>query len=180
MIGIKLTPDSKKFKAVITFQELHTSIEEAEGADPEEAENGEKEIIKKNKFKTESEFMPHKDFIKAMDKLTKFALDLGEINDEDTSNYHCVALKIDGDMVMKQSRVTLSLEKFVDRTSATLQLGDMPQCEMYGDSDYGAVKQLSKAVEEVVEEAYAFLAGKYGDDSKGQLPLFERVMMKVA
>lgn len=182
MTGVKLTPDAK-IKAVISFLEITPKSEEAaeekEVADAVGENVEDQELVIDNEFRTRSKLDPHKDFIKAMDKLTKFALELAEIDDNDTSNYSVTAIKIDGDMLLKQSRVTMTLEKYVDRTGGTMSW-KVPQCEMYGQSEYANVNQMTKAIEAVITEAFNFLGGKYADTSKGQLPLFERVLMKVA
>ena len=184
IIGLSLDENAKKHKVKTTFIErvpnaLSEGEEEAELPEEAEEEGEEQELFTDNEYTVKSRYMPHKDFLNAMGKLTKYALEICEIDDKSTNNYYVSSFRIQGDMTLKQSRIILTLCKFVERTNKVIKF-NTPQVSMYGTSDYQKAQHLTKAVEDVLFEAWAYVAGKYGDQPKGQLPLFERALMRAA
>lgn len=116
---------------------------------------------------------PHPDLINKLRKLVPHAMALCEIEDENVADYHVIGIKIDGDMTMHKSRVTLTMAKFVERTQKYVKIGPTSQVTLYGKSDYTDADKLAKATEDVEEETFDFLfACKHAQDIEGQLPLF--------
>ena len=177
--GISLDENAKKHKVKTTFSERVATLEseQEEEIEKEEltAEEDAEELFAENEYQVKAKYMPHKDYLAAMAKLTKYALEICEIEDEAKNNYFVGGFKIQGDMKLKQSRITMTLCKHVQRTDKVIKW-TTPQVSMYGKSDYEKAASLTKAVEECLSEAWAYISGKYGDQAKGQLPLFERAM----
>lgn len=182
--NIEVDEDAKK-KVKIAFLEITPKGDE-EAADLAVAEtNGveneamkEQDLVTTNEYNVKAEHMPHSDFLKAMAKLTKYGMEICEIDDTvNTSNYRVLSFSISGDMSQKKSRVVLTMTKFVERTTKTIKFRT-PQIAMYGKSDYDKAPALTKAIEECIDEARSYIIGKYAEKN-GQLPLFER-HLKVA
>lgn len=159
--SIQIDPDTLEVK--IGFHEVITLA-------PEGDEEGESHAIT-NKYTVKSPRKPHKDFVNKMRSLRKYAMELAEINDPDVKNYTVSAVKIDGDMLMKQSRASMVLSKKVERTGKVIDI-KVSQVAMYSDSDYHSHEKMSRAIEELEAEAWAYIGGKYMDETPNQLPLF--------
>ena len=135
-----------------------------------EDEDGESSVIT-NKYSVKSERRPSKDFVSAMKSLRKYALELAEINDSTESNYSVSTVKIDGDMLMKQSRASITLAKYIERTGKVIQI-KLGQVTMYGESEYHNLTKFTNLIEKLEERAWAYLSGEYEEDIPNQLPLF--------
>lgn len=129
-----------------------------------------------NEFSTKSKIRPHKDFVDAMKKLRKLALDVCEmpIDSKQVIFWNVIGISIQGDMSMHQSRIVMTLAKQVKRTNKMISF-KTPQVTMFPEKDdesrYGKAEELTKLVEEVCSEAMLYLTGKYEEEG-GQLPLF--------
>lgn len=158
----------------IGFVEILTSTEEMEP--------GQDDAVSKaftNKYTVESPLKPHKDLLDAMKKLRKHALDICEmIFDTKAVTFYTVsAIDIAGDVLMKQSRVIMTVSKEVRSTGKMIHFRT-PQCTMYGESEYSKAEEMSKLIEEVISEAFKYLEGK--GESEAQLPLFPRIELATA
>lgn len=144
-------------------------------------DNDEENRVKVNKFSVESEERPHKDFVNSMKKLRKHALDLIEIDlnpetsSKDLPTYTVSALKIAGNYLLKKSRVTLTLAKYVKRSKKVCET-DLPQVTMYPEKEeaqmYPEAEKMTAIIEDIIEECWSYLEGKYEDEDPGQLALF--------
>lgn len=164
-----------KGKVSIAFSEVIT-LPPVEGEDENETSA--------NEYTVRSPNRPHKDFLDAMKKLRKDALAIGELNFDAKSITSMTVsdIKISGDMVMKQSRVQMTLAKEVKRTGKRIKIGPLPQVTMYGtkeESDYDNTEAMTQLIEAVVKEAWAYLEeGKC--DGEEQLPLFPTIQLQTA
>lgn len=168
---VVLSPDGDvkvKFAEVVTgpANELETDMGES--------------TVRSNIFTVESSNRPHKDLVDSMKKLRKFALEICEMDipaAKQLSNFTVSAIKISGDLTMKQSRVVLTLSKLIERTGKVVKIVG-PQTTMYGESEYDKAEQMTPIIEDVVEEVWSYLNGKYAEEVENQLPLFERHMLE--
>lgn len=163
--GVQILPSGK---VVVVFVELVTQ-------EPKDGED-ESSIIE-NEYKLTSKYKPHKDLLDALKKLRKDWFSIMEMDVPETpklKNITVSGIKIQGDLVMKQSRVTMTLTKLIERTGKLGKFPPCPQVTMYGESDYDGAAAMAKLIEEVVAEAWLYVAGKYEDETPNQLPLFER------
>jgi hypothetical protein len=174
LLSLKISSDLDDVEIMFT----ETSIFEIpDGAEPD-AEND----IRQNTFKVNSNNRPHKDLTNSMLKLRKHCLDiLGiELSDESKAIKHWIVpeIKIDGDVFKKQSRVSMVLAKHVELTGKVTGM-KVPQVTMYPKSDdkvkYHAVDKMTSIVEDIIEECWMYLDGKYEEGLDGQLALFPRV-----
>jgi hypothetical protein len=167
--SLKLNFDATKVKmefAQITTQEP-----------PEDDEEGES-VISVDTFIVKSKKKPHPDLIKCLKKMRKHALELMEIKlaDEakDLQDWTVLGIKIDGDVLKKQSRLVMTVGKWVSKTEKVLEW-PITQVTMYPEKDdvkkYHDIDKLTTIVEDIIEEcwSYCFLA-KF--DQEGQLSLF--------
>ena len=133
---------------------------------------------KKAKYAITNDDRPHKDFVNAIKKLRKFALELLEIDVDAKSigDWTVTEVHLSGNVVLRQSRAQLRLAKSVERTGKVAELTKTPQVTMYPQNEdaapYENAEVMSKQIEVVIDEAFAYLNGKYEGDPKGQLPLF--------
>lgn len=142
-----------KFEEVITYP-------------PAEGEEASVDI--KNIHIIDSGHRCHKDFTNAMKKLRKHALAIIEIKDETVDNYAISGIKIDGDQVLKQSRISMTLVKKIKWLDDTTEI-PINQISMY-DSGYEGQDEMNKVIKGILEEAWAYIGGK---QEKGQqLALF--------
>lgn len=159
--GIAIT---QKGKVKIKFVELVT----------QELQEGEEEnTVIDNMYMITSKHKPHKDLLDAMKKLRKHALAIIDltVDSKDLPRYSVTSVDIAGDLVMKQSRVTITLGLENKRTGKIIPIGGS-QTTMYGDSDYADAPAMSKLIEELVEQIWLYLTGKY--EQEQQLALFAR------
>src|SRR5882762_3803052 len=101
--------------------------------------------VSTNKHGFESGSIPQKQFLDCMKKLRKHALEICEMDIVDTKNYtnwNVSELKISGDVTLKQSRVIMTVTKYVERTKKTIHF-KTPQVTMYGESEYQEVEKLT-------------------------------------
>lgn len=186
--SVWLDEDSKNEKVFISFTEAHLRdtnmtvedaavLNEVKGDLEEESEEDDEPMFYINGTDKKGQFPPHADFVAAMAKLTKFALEICEI-DGSRAGWSVRSFKIAGNVLEKKSRIVFELAKYVKRSKKSIAV-NTPQITMYGETEYERAKDMSSAVEEVITEAWGYLLGKYGEDAKGQLPLFE-VPMKVS
>ncbi len=141
-------------------------------ADEDEGEE-ESTTHKQITYTVDAPHKPHKDFTSCFKKLTKYAMELVEISDENMKDYCVTSVKIDGDMLMKKSRVTMVIGKAVRRTGKIVKI-NTAQVTMYGESNYENHGRMSTAVEELVAAAIDYMNGKCGEEEvyKGQFRLF--------
>jgi hypothetical protein len=138
---------------------------------PDELE--EESTMMDNGYSIISKHKPHKDLLDAMKMLRKPAMNIIEMEIPANLNQYTVCgFRITGDLVMKQSRVTLMLAKEVKRTGKTIIIPGA-QCVMYGESEYEKMHEVTPLIEKAIAEVEAYIAGKYADEIV-QLPLFAR------
>lgn len=137
----------------------------------DDVENEMNDIIQK----IDSRIPPPQSLINSMKKLRKIALDICEMpipESHEISDYTVSAVKIAGDMVLRKSRAVLTIAKTVKRTGKIVHIVT-PQVAMYSNSDYPKHEEMSKLIEEVVNEAWVYYE-IIESRRKTQLPLFER------
>ncbi len=164
---------SRKGKVRVKFVEL-VAVPIPDPNDPNgEGDEEEKQDVKAIEYTVTSQHEPHDDLLKALKKLRKHALEICEIevDGKHLNQYTVVGVKIQGDIVLRQSRVIMVIGKEVKRTGKQVLIVT-PQTTMYGESEYEKAEEMSKLIEDVVSEVWLYIGGKYADD--GQLPLFER------
>ena len=165
--GIAITA---KGKIKITFNEI-TEIPPVEGAEESTTDVNEYSIKTKRK--------PHKDLLDAMKKLRKDALAICEMNFDGKAigSLNVIGIKITGDIVLRQSRVVMTIAKEVKRTGKQIEWST-PQVTMYGESEYEKAEEMSKLIQALIDETWAYLDGKCEGES--QLPLFPTVELATA
>lgn len=122
-------------------------------------------------FTCDSPFQVHDDLAELMTMLRKHGLSLLGIKLDDESkqlkNWKVTGLKVSGDHTMKQSRAVLRLSVFSDRTKKWSHI-KTGQVTMYPKTDdaskYHDVDKFTPIVENIIDESWNHLAGKYGDD----------------
>lgn len=167
--SLTIKPDFSRIK--ITFAEV-TTHEPVEGDD----EN----VVTSNEFSVSSANRPHKDLLDSMKKLRRYGLEILEIElaDEAKSikNWNVGSIKISGDLLLKQSRVELTLDKKIELTGKVAKI-KTSQVTMYPQVDdavkYHNADKMTAIIEDIVEEVWSFLNGKYDSDTDpNQLALF--------
>ncbi len=122
-----------------------------------------------NDYSVKSGMRVHDDLLDAMNALRKIACDLCGIEPKPLNQFAVVGIKISGDMLMNTSRVVLTVSKET-KYGKDVEF-KTPQIIMYGESEYPKSKELSQLIELVVEEAWKYIGGKYGQGHSGQLSL---------
>ncbi len=169
----KPTVDRQFRKLEITSEsQVKVKFVEIITSPPDHPENDNK--ISVRKYSVESEDIPHKDLINLLKKLRPHALASNEMEVEEKtkSQYNVTTVQVDGDVLMKKSRVRFTMTHDVERTGKGVPIGPGGQITMYGDSDYHDHEKMSKIIEELIGEVWEYLGGKYSEESVGQLPLF--------
>jgi len=167
----KIAIDAKG-KVKIDFVEIH--LDESEVSQVTKALTDDEPNFIVNEYSVKSPRLAHKDLKDAMKKLRKFALEICEMIFETKALtfYDICAIKINGDIALRQSRVILTVSKEVRRTGKEIKF-NTPEVTMYGDSEYERASEMSKVIENVVSEAKLYLGGKCADGD--QLPLFPKL-----
>ncbi len=162
---IEITED---LQVKVTFVEILT-------VPPDHPEN--ESTIIDNEYKVKSKHLPHTDLLGVMKKLKSHALDIVEIevDSKKKGDYQVSTVKIAGDVLLKQSRVSMVISKKVNRTGKIVPIA-VPQTTMYGESTYPEAEKMSVIIEELIEEVWQYLGGKYEQD--GQLPLFSPLQLE--
>lgn len=159
--SITLDPETEHVD--VKFYELvHVAASEGEN---------DKDSIIKIPFECNGPFKAHKDLVSSMRSLRKHGLALLGISLDDESkqlkNWHATQVVISGDHTMKQSRAKLTLSVFTERTNKYSKVSPTGQVTMYPESDdkskYHDVDKLTAIIEDIIEEAWSYLNGKYGD-----------------
>jgi hypothetical protein len=175
---------------IIKLQEVSHIANETPEAIGDEEESGDE--TNTDGFGLDSYRKPHKDFIDCFKKLRRLALaacDIGVEPKEVTDSWNVFAVKIDGNIETKQSRVLITLQKFVKRTGKYIRF-KTPQITMYPEKDdvqaFKDADKITVIVEDLIEECWAYSDGtKTGEEKKKaavQMALFpkNRPLMKVA
>lgn len=114
------------------------------------------------KDKVESSRRPSKEFVDAMTKLRKLALDTAETTAvaKEIGLWKVTTVSIAGDMNLGTSRVCFKLSKAVERTQEQVSFGPTPQIVMYPEKDdesrYHKAEELTVLVAEVCKQALAY------------------------
>lgn len=138
-----------------------------ESAQDEENDDQVDKIIKTN-------IRPHKDFVDAMKKLRKLALDIISLKADakEIGDYFVTELKIVGNAEMHQSRCSMKLTRQLEKLGTRVNI-PIPSIKMYPEKEdvtaYPKHEELVVAVREACNEAMKFVQGKY--EVNGQLPL---------
>jgi hypothetical protein len=112
-----------------------------------------------------STFQPHIDFEQAMRGLLTYALEALEMDLSGSKiDYTVCGLDISGDLFMNQARVTMTIAKRVNRSEKIVKFAKTPEITLSDGSKYPQWKDLQKAVEKVIAEAWEYLKGKHRDD----------------
>jgi len=166
--SLEITDEKVKIKFVEAAYIAGTSENEEEDDDK----------VSEHKFTTESGLQPHKDLTDSMKKLRRLALEALEINLADTKDYsawNVVAINIAGNVTEKKSRLVMTLEKEVKATGkgAKIKTG---QITMYPDQadkvKFPFADKISPIIEDIIEECWSYLNGKYDESENGQYVLF--------
>lgn len=168
LISVKIAADCSSVK--IKFLEIVT-------LPPADVEDESR--IRKIPYTVEGPYRPHKDLIACMRKLRKHGLDMLNIKLEDESKqiheWTVNQIKITGDVTMKQSRVQMKLAKLAPLTQKVCEI-PVPQVTMYPAADeqvkYHAADKMTEIIEDIIEEIWSYINGKYGEEGGDQLPLF--------
>ncbi len=177
-----LTTEKQLVKLKITAEgEVQLSFAQILTSDEPQETDGEEAIPDKyiNKHTAKSTIKPHKDFLNCLKQLRKHALEICEIevDSKAISSWHVCGIKISGDVELKKSRVQLILAKDVKRTGKRMEFNNCPQITMYPEPDadsakmYHDIAKLTPIVEDLIEEGFSYLNGKYEDETI-QLKLF--------
>jgi len=126
--GIKIDAEEN---VEISFSEIVPLPEKGNGT--EEEEDDEPGVLT-NEYTGKFAPKPHKDFTDAMKNLRKLALDVCEMEVGSVVDYNVSGIKISGDLLKRQSRVVLTVSKYVKRTDKVISW-KTPQITMYGESD---------------------------------------------
>lgn len=133
--------------------------------------------IKYRNYKMSSDDKAHPDLISALKMCRKYALEICEIDVPDDKKkfhaYQVMGLKIAGDLLLKQARVTFDIGKLVKRTSKIVKI-KTPQTTLYGQSEYENADKLAPLVERVIAEAVEYMYGKYEESNPHQMEIFPR------
>ena len=115
---------------------------------------------------------PHKDLTQSLKALLPFALEIAEmeVGSKKLKDYTVSGMKISGDVFLQKSRVILIMSKLVRRTGKVVTIVT-PQVTMYGESEYENAEKMTKQIERVITESWAYIGGKYQEPD--QLPLFK-------
>jgi hypothetical protein len=168
LVSIRIAPDLSSVK--VKFKEIVT-LELEEGQ-----EDNQRSV---RQYSTTSIDRPHPDLVESLTKLRRHGLKILnlELKDEArTIKQWCVlAVKIDGDMVMEQARIQMTLGLKVESTGKVSDL-KVPQIAMWpkeGEGTYHDVAKMTSIVEDLVEEVWSYLfEGKFETEVNGQLALF--------
>lgn len=156
------------------LKSVYIEFEEIVTMEPKEGE--EESSVVKVPYSVDSPYKPHSDLVNAMKKLRQHGLALYNIKLEDSSkqlkNWTVGQIKVSGDVLMKQSRVVISLGIFSEDTGKVGTL-KCPEVTMYGESQYKDHEKLAKDIELILAETWLYMGGKYED--AGQLPLFQEI-----
>lgn len=124
-----------------------------------------------------AQLRPHKDFVDAMKSLRKYGLEICEmtVDSKEIKDWSVLGFKIVGDMTLHKSRVVLEMAKKVQRTNKIIKFRT-PQVTMFPEKEdterYAEAEKLTRLIEQVITEAWAYLNGKF-EDQEIQLKLFE-------
>lgn len=153
----------------------HTAAEDEEGIDREEKIQ--------NFYKVVGARRPHKNLSDSMKSLRKHALALCgiEVSSKHIGDWTVSEISITGDMTLRQSRCIMKLAKECP-TGKVVEF-KVPQVTMYPIQDeeqrYHDAEKMSVTIEDIVEEAWAYLAGRYETEVSGQLPLMFAIEPKL-
>lgn len=167
---------SRELKVKISFDEIFTL--------PAIAEGGESRT-KVRKHTVTCDDVPHTDLLELMKKLKPHAFDINEMDHPETKkkqDYQICMVQVDGDIVLQKSRVKFMLGKRVPRTEKVIKIGPTGQVTMYGESDYADAEKMSKIIEELIEEIWLYLGGKFAPESAldgEQLPIFSPLQLQL-
>jgi hypothetical protein len=128
-------------------------------------------------YQVKAKLRPHKDFVDAMKSLRKHGFEICEmtVDAKEIKQWTVLGFKIAGDMLLHKSRVVLEMGKKVDRTNKIIKF-KTPQVNMFPEADeesrFHDAEKLTGLIESVIEEAWAYLNGKF-EDTDLQMKLFE-------
>lgn len=173
---LKLSPDLNKVTIGFTdTQTSHTAAEESEGMDEEKKISNEHTVRSSNR--------PHKNLSDSMKSLRKFGLELCdiEVSSKHIKDWTVSAISISGDMTLRQSRVVMTLSKECP-TGKVIEF-KVPQVTMYPEKEaedrYHNAEKMSVIIEDIVEEAWAYLGGRYEVEMSDQLPIMFGITPKL-
>jgi len=170
LISLRIEPDLSSVKA---------KFKETVIRDIPEGQEGAENIVSVRYFESECTERPHKDLSDAIKKLRRHGMAiLGiELHDEARTikAWTVTQIKISGDMVLEQSRVSMKLALKVESTGKVSEI-DVPQVAMYPKEEAGKyhdIQKLTVIIEDIVEEVWSYLfEGKFETGTNGQLALF--------
>lgn len=117
-------------------------------------------------YSTKSQHRASKSFIKCFTDMAEDGLEISEMNVSGSKkDYTVCKVKIDGDLFMNKSRVTLTVAKLVERTGDVIKF-DTPQVTLSSESKYLEWKSLQKKVIALIKEAWKYLAGENMDSTQ--------------
>jgi hypothetical protein len=160
--GIKINPDQSKGKRVIiSFRDV-TDVEPTEGEETDESS------AESDEYAVKSSRRPHKTFVAALRKLTPHALALLKIDlNSGEKEWSVTSVKIDGDVLLKKARLTMTLTKYYDNDGTEgYSSMEVPQVTVFGESKYADQPALAKLFQALVDKAWDFLKGESGNSEK--------------
>lgn len=164
--SIKIFPDHSKVKIAW--------ITNVQADEPEEEDEGGRTS---NDFSVLGRHRPHKDFVEAMKTLRKYALEIADIDVDNKSikDWTVCEVQISGDMILNKSRAVMTLAKKVEWSGKVIQF-KVSQVTMFPRKDetsrYYNAEKMTKQIEVCIEEAWAYLNGKFEEEINPQLALF--------
>lgn len=168
LVSIRVAPDLSSVK--VKFKEIVT-LELEEGQ-----EDNHRSV---REYSTKSIDRPHPDLVESLTKLRRHGLKILNLELKDEARtikqWTVLAVKIDGDMVMEQARIQMTLGLKVESTGKVPDL-KVPQIAMWpkeGEGTYHDIAKMTAIVEDLVEEVWSYLfEGKFETEVNGQLALF--------
>lgn len=184
--SVKLDEDSK-FPVIVDFdeneideeaeekKEEETALQVITDEDGQESEEENDTMIGNHRIRGHRN--PHKDLVTSFGKLRRHALAICEISDENAADYQVLEFVLKGSMKDKKARVKLVIRKWRREAKKYTSPWNV-DIALFTKSDYKSSAALVTIIEEILDETKQYLGGKY--DVKGQLPLFERTLMKAS
>lgn len=160
LVSIELSP---KNVIVVFNEEIVLPIKK------DEAKNG----LVSNDYKIKSQRLPHLDLAKHMKALRKHGLEMAEMypDPEHLPTYSCVKVEIKGSMEKRNARAVITMAHKTKRSKKNINFS-AGEVTLYGDSDYVDSDKVAKIIEQLVDEVWLYLNGKYEDGE--QLALFDK------
>lgn len=143
---------------------------------PDVEGNPSRRIIRNYKMTCDDK--PQDNLSNSMKKLRKIALESAEfeVSNKTLPDWNVSKIKISGDVILHQSRVVMTLAKTVNRTGKVIPIV-VPEITMYGNSEFAKADEMTKIIEDIIEEYWAYLNGDY---TPNQISIFPKKRIALA